>query len=174
MIDIEKCALTKYPEPVLAHKARPIETIDDTIRALADKMIDIMIQTKGVGLAGPQAGVDLQIFVVSVDGSRENARVYINPELTLEGEIEEHEEGCLSMPGIFSRIRRHNRCTVTATNLEGTRFSETGEGLLARAFQHEYDHLQGKIIKDRMSQVARITHRKQIRQLERDYHDRKP
>lgn len=169
MVDVDKCKLTRYPAQVLTEPAKRIEAIDDNIRQLADKMIDIMIETKGVGLAGPQAGVNLQIFVVSIDGSRENARVYINPEIETAGQVEEHEEGCLSIPGLYTRIRRYSECTVTATDLEGKRFTEAGEGLLARAFQHEYDHLQGRMIKDRMSRVAKIAHRKKLRELEQNY-----
>lgn len=155
---------------MLTEPAKPIETIDDNIRQLADRMINIMIETKGVGLAGPQAGVNLQIFVVSIDGTREHARVYINPEIETAGQIEENEEGCLSIPGLYTRIRRYSECTVTATDLEGNRFTQSGEGLLARAFQHEYDHLQGKMIKDRMSRVAKIAHRKKLKELEENFH----
>jgi len=168
-IDVEKCKLTRYPAPVLGEPAQPIESIDDTIRRLAERMIDIMVASGGVGLAGPQAGVNLQIFVVSTDGTRENAKVYINPEIEVSGGLDAHDEGCLSLPGLFARIRRHRRCTVTATDLEGRRFSETGEGLLARAFQHEYDHLQGRMIKDRMNRVQQIGARRRLKELEERY-----
>jgi len=165
-IDVDKCALTTYPAPVLGKPARPIETIDNDIRRLADRMIDIMIASGGVGLAGPQAGVNLQIFIVSPDGSREKAKVYINPRIEPSGSLEAHEEGCLSLPGIFAKIKRHRRCTVTALDLDGRQFTETGEGLLARAFQHEYDHLQGRLIKDRLSRVQQIAVRRRLKELE--------
>ncbi len=160
------CQLTRYPSAVLGKKARPIERIDDSIRALAERMKELMVEHKGVGLAGPEAGVDLRIFVVSVDGTKENARVYINPQIQVGGGLEEHEEGCLSLPGIWGKVRRYKKCTVTALDLEGRRFTEEGEGLLARAFQHEYDHLEGVMIKDRLGTAARLRVRKRLKELE--------
>jgi len=172
-MDIDKCRITRFPAPVLARPAKPIDQITDDIRRLAGRMIDIMLETKGVGLAGPQAGVDLQIFVVSLDGTKENARVYINPEITPSGPFEESDEGCLSLPGIYTKIKRHKKCTVTATDLDGNRFTEQGEGLLARAFQHEFDHLQGMLIKDRMGRVAAIANRKRLKELQKQYEAKK-
>ena len=172
-MDPDKCNITRFPAPVLARPAKPIDRITDDIRRLAEKMIDIMLETKGVGLAAPQAGVDLQIFVVSLDGTKENARVYINPEITPSGPFEESDEGCLSLPGIYTKIKRHKKCTVTATDLDGNRFTEQGEGLLARAFQHEFDHLQGMLIKDRMGRVAAIANRKRLKELQKQYEAKK-
>jgi len=166
MMDIDKCKLTKFPTPVLGERARPIEKIDDSIRRLADRMIDIMVEAKGVGLAGPQAGVNLRIFVVSPDGTRESAKVYINPEIEPAGPLVAVEEGCLSLPGIWGKIKRSARCTVTATDMDGNRFTETGEGLLARAFQHEYDHLEGRLIKDRFTRIQQIAARRRLQELQ--------
>ncbi len=165
-IDIDKCRITHYPRKVLSQKAQPISEINDTIRDLADKMIDIMIERNGVGLAGPQAGVGLRIFVISLDGTRENAKIYINPEITPSGEIATTEEGCLSIPGLSAKIKRYKNCSVTAKDLSGNTFTEEADGLYARALQHEYDHLEGTMIKDRLSQVARISARKLLKQLE--------
>lgn len=164
-MDIEKCCLTRYPDPVLAERAKPIDKIDDDIRKLVDRMIDIMIANKGIGLAGPQAGVNLRIFVVSLDGTKENAAVYINPEIITSGTVEAIEEGCLSLPGIFAKIRRYKNCTVTATGLDGNQFSADGEDLLARAFQHEYDHIEGMLIKDRFSKVQTIATRRKLKEI---------
>jgi peptide deformylase len=169
MIDLKKCRMTRYPAPLLALKAKSIEKIDDDIRRLSEKMLDIMIENKGVGLAGPQAGVSLQIFVVSIDGSKENAKVYINPHIETAGTLDDVEEGCLSVPGIYPKIKRYKKCSVTALGLDGKEFTETGEGLLARAFQHEFDHLQGTLIADRMSAVARIAARSRLKQLREEY-----
>lgn len=164
-MDVEKWCLTRYPADVLAERAEPIDEINDNIRALASRMIDIMVEAKGIGLAGPQAGVNLRIFVVSVDGTKENAKVYINPEIITSGGQEAIEEGCLSLPGLFARIRRHANCTVTATDLDGNEFTEDGEGLLARAFQHEYDHIEGMLIKDRFSKVQMIGARRKLKEM---------
>ena len=168
-VDVDKCCLTRYPCAVLGKGALEVEEITDDIRRLADKMIDIMLETNGVGLAGPQAGVGLRIFVVSVDGKKENAKVYINPEIETSGGLAAIEEGCLSLPGISGKIKRYKKCTVTAMDLEGRRFTEEGEGLLARVFQHEFDHIEGMLIKDRMGQVARIGARKQLKKLQEEY-----
>ena len=171
MTDYTKCSLTRFPAAVLEKRAEPIAEINDDIRKLADRMIDLMVETQGVGFAGPQAGVNLRIFVVSLDCSRENAKVYINPEIEVSGPVISHEEGCLSLPGIYSQIQRHAVCTVTATDLEGNRFTEEGEGLLARAFQHEYDHLEGTMIKDRMSRPAKVRARRKLKQMLDDYEE---
>ena len=165
MKDYSKCRLTQFPSPVLDKKAEPITEINDDIRKLADRMIDLMVETEGVGFAGPQAGVKLRIFVVSLDSSRENAKVYINPEIEVSGPVVSHEEGCLSLPGIYGQIKRNAQCKVTATDLDGNRFTEEGEGLLARAFQHEYDHLEGTMIKDRLSRMAKVRARNRLKQL---------
>lgn len=165
MLVPENCHITRYPAPVLAKPAEPIDRIDDNIRHLADKMVDIMLENKGVGLAGPQAGIPLRIFVVSLDGTKENAKVYINPSMVPSGDLQPAEEGCLSVPGIFSKIRRYEKCTVTATGLDGKEFTEHAEGLLARVFQHECDHLNGMLIINRISQVARIAARRRLKEL---------
>ena len=151
--------------------AKPVEAINEDIRQLADRMADIMVDSKGIGLAGPQAGVNLRIFVVSIDGSKENAKASINPMIKVEGAIVTNEEGCLSLPGLYGKIKRYAKCTVTATDLDGNAFTEVGEGLLARAFQHEYDHLEGRMIKYRLSQAAKLRARRQIKQLEAEYEE---
>jgi peptide deformylase len=167
--DYSKCCLTKYPTPVLMESARPVEKINDEIRQLAEQMIDIMIETKGVGVAGPQAGVNLRIFVVSIDGTRESAKVYINPTIKVEGPLVANEEGCLSLPGVYGKIKRYAICTVTATDLDGNEFTEVGEGLLARAFQHEYDHLEGRMIKDRLGAAGKLRAKRRLKQLEAEH-----
>jgi peptide deformylase len=166
MIDIEKCHITHYPADVLGKKAKPVEKIDDNIRQLVDKMADIMIQNKGVGLAAPQAGVGLRLFIISLDGTREKVRAYINPTVTPSGELVSIDEGCLSVPGIYTGIRRYKKCTVTATDLDGNEFTEEGEGLYARALQHEYDHIEGMTIINRMGSAAKIVHRRQLKKLQ--------
>jgi peptide deformylase len=165
MIDFEKCKITRYPAEVLAHKAEPIEKIDESIHRLVKRMTEIMIERKGIGLAGPQAGVPLRIFIISLDGTAQNVKVYINATVTPEGSVVANEEGCLSVPGVFTKIRRYKKCRVTATDLDGNEFSEEAEGLYARALQHEYDHIEGITIVNRMTQTARIAHRRQLKKL---------
>jgi peptide deformylase len=172
-MDYTNCTITRFPEPVLSKPARPIEKIDDSIRQLAERMKDIMVEYQGVGLAGPQAGVNLQIFVASPNGTKEDARVYINPAIEPEGELHVLEEGCLSLPNIYGKISRYYRCTVHAIDLDGKSFTETGEGILARIFQHEFDHLQGMMIKDRMSEPAKLRARKALKRMQEEYEEKK-
>jgi len=170
--DFTNCSITHFPAPVLAQPAKPIDNIDESIRTLADRMIDIMLETKGLGLAGPQAGVNLRIFVVSLDGTKENAKVYINPKIENSGSLVDFEEGCLSLPGVSAKIKRFKQCSVTATDLDGNTFTEHAEGLLARAFQHESDHLDGMLIKDRMTRVQTIAARKLLKKLREEYNEK--
>jgi len=168
-VDIEKCRITHYPADVLAGQASPVEKIDDNVRRLVEKMTDIMLKNKGIGLAAPQIGVSLRLFIISLEGNREAVKVYINPTVAPTGELDSVEEGCLSVPGIFTKIRRYKKCKVTATGLDGNQFTEEGEGLLARALQHENDHINGVTIVSRMGQTAKIARRKQLQKLRDEY-----
>jgi len=165
MVDVDKCKITYYPAGVLRGTAKPVEKIDDSIRRLVERMTDIMIEHRGIGLAAPQAGVPLRLFIISLDVSRENVRVYVNPTVTPAGELEELEEGCLSVPGVWTKVRRYKKATVTATDLDGHPFTEEADGMYARCLQHEYDHIEGTTIVNRMSTTARIAHRRQLKKL---------
>ncbi len=164
-IEPEKCKITHYPEKVLTGKAKPVEQINDDIRKLVDKMTDIMLEHKGVGLAAPQAGIGLRLFIISLGGTAENVRVYINPVVVPHGQLQANEEGCLSIPQVYTKIKRYSQATVTATDLDGREFTEEADGLYARALQHEYDHIEGVTIADRMGSAARIAHRHQLKKL---------
>jgi len=178
MIDVEKCRIMHYPAEVLARAASPVEKIDDNIRRLVKKMTDIMLKNKGIGLAAPQVGVPLRLFIISLDGKKESVKVYINPTVTpisekAETPLGSTDEGCLSVPGVFTRIRRYKKCTVTATGLDGNEFTEEAQDLFARALQHEYDHIQGMTIANRMGSTAKIAHRRQLKKLIQE-HEKKP
>jgi len=164
-IDVDKCRITYYPATVLRGRAAPVEKIDENIRQLVEKMGEILVEKKGIGLAAPQAGVPLRLFIVSLSGKREDVRAYINPTVTPHGDLDEAEEGCLSVPGIWAKIRRYKKATVTATDLDGRQFTEDAEGLYARCLQHEYDHIEGTVIVNRMGEAARIAHRRQLKKL---------
>ncbi len=174
MIDIEKCRITHYPDAVLAKRAQPVEKIDDNIRQLVEKMTDIMLKNKGIGLAAPQAGVPLRLFIISLDATSQNVRAYINPTVTpTSDEFDSVEEGCLSVPGIYTKIRRYKKCKVAATDLNGNEFTEEADGLYARCLQHESDHIDGITIADRMPSTAKIAHRKQLKRLTENYEKNK-
>lgn len=165
-VEIEKCHITHYPAKVLSTPAEPVTRVDRQIRALVERMAEVMVQLKGIGLAAPQVGVPLRLFIVSLDGTKQNVKVFINPKLRCSGPLESKEEGCLSVPGVYTQIRRYNNCEVMAIDLEGRRFTETAEGLYARCLQHEYDHIEGITIVQRMGQAGRIAHRRQLKRLQ--------
>lgn len=169
MVELEKCRITHYPAEVLTTPTKPIEEIDADIRKLVEKMAGMMVENKGIGLAAPQVGIGLRIFIISLDGTRENVRAYVNPKVTTNGSLRSNEEGCLSVPGVRTKIRRYSEATVTATDLDGNEFTEQAEGLYARALQHESDHLNGVTIADKMGAAARIAHRKQLKKLIEDH-----
>lgn len=169
MIDIEKCQLTHYPADVLAGPASTVDEIGDNIRQLVEKMIDVMLKNKGVGLAAPQIGVPLRLFIISLDGKKDDVKVFINPTVTPIGELGVLDEGCLSVPNVYTKIRRYKKCKVTATGLDGRQFSEEAEALFARALQHENDHINGVTIVSRMGQAAKIAHRRQLKKLRKEH-----
>lgn len=139
---------------VLRQKALPIQDIDSQIKALAQQMIETMHQGRGIGLAGPQVGLLQRIFVVHIDG--ESPRVFINPTIIgTSPELSQYEEGCLSIPGLYADVTRPEKITVQAWNERGRPFTLDAEGLLARVIQHEYDHLEGVLFIDRLSEPKR-------------------
>lgn len=174
MMDVEKYQITHYPAGVLTKAALPVEKIDDNIRQLINKMTEIMLKNKGIGLAGPQVGVPLRLFIISLDGTRENVKAYINPTVTpvpakAGTSLDVIGEGCLSVPGVYTKIRRYKKCKVVATDLNGNEFTEEAEGLYARCLQHEYDHLEGTTIAERMGPAAKIAHRRQLKKLAQEH-----
>jgi peptide deformylase len=169
-IDPQNLRLIKYPDPVLASPARKVVEFTPELRELAEGMFRIMYAARGVGLAGPQAGVSLRIFVANPNGEGgEGERVYINPEIIELSGQEVGEEGCLSLPGITCKLKRATRVHLRAQDLDGNVFEETGEGLLARIFQHEGDHLDGILIANKMSIVARLANRYRLKELEEEH-----
>lgn len=136
-------------EEVLTEKAKPVKTFDSALALLVDAMFETMTEADGVGLAAPQVGVSERLFVVDLrDGNR---WVFINPEIIATSEeCVTAEEGCLSIPGVFSEVTRAARVTVQALNVKGRPFTVEAEGLFARAIQHELDHLNGVLFIDRL------------------------
>ena len=122
-------------------------------------MFVVMLEQAGVGLAAPQIGKNILLFVMNATGKPEDDRVYINPVLSEAEGDEEAEEGCLSIPELRVKVFRAKKLRMDALNLEGNAVEETAEGFPARIWQHETDHLNGILISDRMGAVAKITHR---------------
>lgn len=138
--------------PVLRAETTPVATVTDDLRRLIDDMFDTMHAAQGIGLAAPQVGRTERVAVVDVE---KNPLVLINPEVTLEEGTDRAEEGCLSIPDIFGDITRAQRVVVRALDREGGAFEVDANGLLARALQHEIDHLHGKLFIDYLSFLRR-------------------
>ncbi len=171
--------IVHYPHPALREKAREVEDITPEVRAVAQRMLELMRHAEGIGLAAPQIALPWRLFVCHVPVSEDNPLdsdppcasaeplVCINPELTdFSSELEPYDEGCLSLPDITGAVRRPHEVTLTATNLEGNRFTLRAGGLLARCIQHEHDHLNAVLIIDKMQQLSRMKNRRAIKDLE--------
>jgi peptide deformylase len=154
-----------FPDPELKRKSAPVTLIDDALRELARDMAETMYDAPGVGLAAPQIGVHQRLIVIDVMGDDEtpNLIVAINPVIVqADGESYE-EEGCLSVPKYAANVRRHARVVVNYLNLRGEEVSCKAEGLLAIAFQHEIDHLDGILFVDHISPLKREIFRRRYR-----------
>jgi len=146
-----------YPNPELKKKSAPVTIINDAVRALAQDMVETMYDAPGVGLAAPQIGVLQRVIVIDISAGDEppGLIVAINPVIVhAEGEAYE-EEGCLSVPKYAANVRRHASVVVKALNLEGVECTWRADGLLAIAFQHEIDHLDGILFVDHLSPLKR-------------------
>jgi peptide deformylase len=160
-----------YPDAVLRQKAQSVAAIDDALQRLIDNMIETMYAAPGIGLAAPQVGVSLQVFVIDVTSGRDpNALMtFINPEIiNVEGQVRE-DEGCLSFPHIYGLTPRSAKVWIRGMNRTGDLVEVAGEGLLARAFQHETDHLRGLLFFDRMGPVGRDLVKRKYKRAQRQH-----
>jgi peptide deformylase len=165
----EDLKIVLYPDPRLKKMSEPVTQFDERLRALAGRMFELMREAKGVGLAAPQVGENVRVFVMNATQEPGGDRVYVNPVLSdFDGE-EEAEEGCLSLPGIHVNVNRGKQVRMRAQNLEGQPIDEVATGFMARVWQHEFDHLNGTLLTDRMGPVARMTHRKVLSDLKEQY-----
>ena len=140
--------ITKLGEDILRQKAQPVEEVNDEIRQLAEDMFETMLAADGVGLACPQVGKSLRMFVLIADDNVR--RVFINPQIIQTSkEVCDYDEGCLSIPQIYETITRPQKVTVQALNEKGRPVTLDADGFLARIIQHEYDHLEGILYIDR-------------------------
>ncbi len=172
--------ITLYGDPVLRRKCSPIDSVTDDIRQLADDMIETMRDAEGVGLAAPQVGVSLQLAVVDVSVEDESVTrveldgkpvtlaavsplVFLNPELELTSERELRVEGCLSIPDVRAPVSRPASVIMRYTDLDGQPHTLAADGLLARAIQHETDHLNGILFLDRLTTAAKMSARRQLK-----------
>lgn len=154
---MSKLEIVNIPDPILRKSAAPIERVDESLRRLADDMLETMYAAPGIGLAAPQVGVSRRLIVLDVaDGDEKRPMVLVNPEIvTLGPEPRIYEEGCLSIPDVKVEIERPSSVTVRYIDLAGERQEIAAEGLLATALQHEIDHLNGRLIIDFLSRLKR-------------------
>lgn len=161
-----------YPAPVLRLKAEPIKEIDDTVYQYVEGMLELMYEAKGVGLAAPQVGWSKRLIVKDTAKEKTEDKVFINPIIIEEkGEIIE-EEGCLSFPGVLGKVMRAERVVVVAYNLKGEKLEIEAEGLDARVWQHEIDHIDGQLFIDIMSPASRLAVSQRLKELEIAYRKR--
>jgi peptide deformylase len=145
--------ILRYPDPRLQKRAAKVDTVTDRIRQLIKDMAAAMYAAPGIGLAATQVNVHLRVIVIDVSESRDELQVFINPELVAASGESEIEEGCLSVPGVYEKVRRAQRVTVRALNAAGEPFTLEAEGLLAVCIQHEMDHLEGKVFVEKLSRL---------------------
>lgn len=145
-----------YPEPFLATKSLPVRSVDERIRDLVRDMFDTMYAANGIGLAAPQIGVGKRVIVVDITPVEEKSKplALVNPEILRKQGQEEGMEGCLSVPGVEGTVCRASSVTVRGMNENGDPVTLEADGLLARALQHEIDHLDGILFIDRLSSPA--------------------
>lgn len=183
--DPQSLRLLNWPHPALRTRAEEIPSVTQHIRDVANRMLELMREHEGIGLAAPQVGLSWSLFVAHVPLHEEDEPdheapshtdsplIAINPAITsLEGPPEPFEEGCLSLPDIRGDVRRPPIVTISALDAQGAPFTLRASGLLARCIQHEIDHLGATLIIDRFSQITRLKTRSALKDLERQARDR--
>lgn len=158
--------LALYPQPVLRKVAEPVEAFDDELARIVEGMVARMRESNGVGLAAPQVGLKQRILVLNHTGEPEDDLTLINPTLVEKsGPRTKLEEGCLSFPEIYAEIERPERCKVEAFDIQGNPISGGYEGFVSRIIQHEYDHLEGVLLVDRMSPADKLKNKPALEDL---------
>lgn len=161
--------IVRHGDAVLQRRTIEVNDLTPEIKSLIDDMVETMYAAPGIGLAAPQVGVGLRMFVTDVSSGRnpEDLHVMINPEIIVREGIQKHEEGCLSLPGFEAVVERPERVVVRGLDRDGQPYEAEGVGLEARAFQHEMDHLDGRLFVDRLRGIKRELILRRIRKLKR-------
>ena len=166
-VDPLRLRIVTYPDPVLRQPAEAVTEFNDEVRGVAHRMLELMREAPGVGLAAPQVGLSWRVFVANPTGEPGDDRVFINPEIVgASRDVAAMEEGCLSLPEIRGEVQRPRRVTVRAIDLDGERFELTSDELPARVWQHEIDHLDGVLIIDKMTRMDHLANRRPLKALE--------
>ena len=159
---MSKLNILEFPDPRLTTVASDVDTFDESLKKLVQDMTETMYFANGIGLAATQVNVHKRLLVLDISEDQDRPQVYINPQiLTSEGE-QDHEEGCLSVPGIYARVSRAENITLRAQDLEGNTFEEKLTGLHSVCVQHEMDHLIGRLFVDYLSPLKRNMVRKKL------------
>ncbi|HEV8112498.1 MAG TPA: peptide deformylase [Planctomycetota bacterium] len=164
-----------YPGPILRKVSDPVAHFDEELRATVGAMFARMRKSKGVGLAAPQVGLQQRILVLNPSEDEKNDLVLVNPSIVARaGERVVFDEGCLSFPGIYAEITRPDRCTVRAYDLSGELTEREYAGFASRIIQHEYDHLEGVLLVDRMTPAEKLKHKSALEELVTRYKRARP
>jgi peptide deformylase len=162
--------ILEFPDERLRKKAMPVLKVDNTIKKLTDDMLETMYQAKGIGLAATQVNVQLRIVVIDISELKDSPLCFINPEIINREGVEESEEGCLSVPGFFEKVKRAERIKVKALDKNGQTFELEADDLLAVCIQHELDHLEGKLFVDYISSLKRERIKKKLEKIHKLEH----
>ena len=155
--------ILQYPDERLHTVAKPVSVVTNTTRQLIGDMAETMYAAPGIGLAATQVDVHQQIIVIDISDTHDQLQVFINPEILAKQGESECEEGCLSVPGVYEKVRRAEHITVRALNAEGKSFTLETDGLLAICVQHEIDHLKGKVFVEYLSQLKQMRLKSRIK-----------
>jgi peptide deformylase len=171
---IGKLELVEFPHPALFRKARPLVRIDDAIVEAVEQMFEIMYAAGGVGLAANQVALPYRLFVVNTSGRPDEGEelVFINPSISRPRGTSVHEEGCLSLPGLRMDVRRPEQVVLDAWTLDGEQVRADLDGFIARVVQHEFDHLEGRLFTDRLSDASALEARRTLDDLRMVYEGR--
>ncbi len=148
--------ILEFPDPRLRKVAAPVERFDDDLRDLVDNMLQTMYEAEGIGLAATQVNVHKRLLVLDISEEKDSPQVFINPEFeVIDEELEDYQEGCLSVPGFYEDVSRPRTIRVQARDTRGEPFQLEARGVLAVCIQHEIDHLDGKLFVDYLSPLKR-------------------
>jgi peptide deformylase len=166
--------IVPYPHPALRYESRPVTQIDDDLRAKVRAMFELMYESRGIGLAANQVALPYRFFVLNLTADpeqKDQEQVFINPEIVKRHSSIEDEEGCLSFPGLYFKVRRARKIKLRAFDLSGNPIEVEAEDLFSRALQHETDHVAGKLYIDTLGPLARASIQGKLRDLETKYRE---
>ena len=164
--------IVPFPHPALRYESRPVTQIDDALRHSVRAMFDLMYEAKGIGLAANQVALPFRFFILNITADpdqKDQEQVFINPEIVKRHSSIEEEEGCLSFPGLYAKVRRARTIRVRAFDLQGKEIDLEATDLLGRAIQHETDHLSGKLFIDYLGPLSKVPAGVKVAEFEKQF-----